>query len=172
MAKCAAFARKLRAPGLLSGLWGTQDIKQPALSSSESGNGKLLGRFRKSHCSPKQPVSMNDADLDARLRWKIETLRQMCRNGIWLLDAAVHAIYLGNKKRLPIETQRTLHQQWWNGYGRHLINSCGEMKIWVIGKTVFNCLTVLPNWRCQGWVYQPNHNTETNWSDLLNDCHK
>lgn len=91
--------------------------------------GRITGRLP-------QPPKQADDDLDRRLRWKIETLRQMCRQGIWLLDAAVHAIYLGDDHRLPPAIQNQLHKQWWQGYGRHIIAACEEAKIWVIGKTV------------------------------------
>jgi hypothetical protein len=118
------------------------------------------------------PLGLSGVNLDERLRWKIEALRQLCRQGIWLLDASVHAIYLGYNQRVPPDIQRILHQQWWVGYGRHVIGSCGETKIWVIGKAVFDCLHGLPDWRCRGWVYQPNHDTETNWPNLLDDCNR
>ena len=117
-----------------------------------------------------QPLQDNGDHLDRRLRWKIETLRQLCRQGIWLLDAAVHAIYLGYGNRLPTDIQHLLHRQWWEGYGRHVIAACEGAKIWVIGKTVYECLHSLPQWKCRGWVYQPNYDTETNWPDLLADC--
>jgi hypothetical protein len=126
--------------------------------------------FRKVTGCARCPMGSSRENLDERLRWKIEALRQLCRQGIWLLDAAVHAIYLGYNHRVPPDIQRILHQQWWAGYGRHVIDSCGETKIWVIGKTVFRCLHALPHWRCRGWVYQPNHDTETNWPNLLDDC--
>ncbi len=117
-----------------------------------------------------QPMPGNGAGLNDRLVWKIETLRQMCRMGIWLLDASVHAVYLGHGHRLPWAIKDQLHRQWWDGYGRHVVTSCGGAKIWVIGKTVFNCLKSMPDWGCRGWIYQPNFDTEKNWPRLLDDC--
>lgn len=125
--------------------------------------GRITGRLP-------QPLPDNGYGLDQRLRWKIETLRQLCRQGIWLLDASVHAIYLGHGKRLPLDIQRILHQQWWEGYGRRVIEDCEGAKMWVIGKTVHNCLVPLPQWKCRGWIYQPNYDTRRNWPELLVDC--
>jgi hypothetical protein len=110
--------------------------------------------------------------LDNRLAWKIETLREMCRRGIWLLDASAHAIYLGYGQRLSRAIKDELHRQWWDGYGCHVVASCSETKIWVIGKTVFNCLNALPDWRCRGWIYQPNYDMKTNWQGMLKDCER
>ena len=93
--------------------------------------------------------------------------------GIWLLDASVHAIFLRDETRLPQAIQKILHRQWWQGYGRYVVNLCGQVKIWVIGKTVFNCLNGLPDWRPPGWVYQPNAKDvclDQNWPQLLEDC--
>jgi len=126
--------------------------------------------FRRITGEPLQSIGESGSNLENRLRWKLKILRRMCRQGIWLLDAAVHAIYLGNNHRLPPDVQRELHQQWWGGYGRHVVESCGEPKIWVIGKTVFNCLNALPDWHCRGWIYQPNYDANVNWPKLLKDC--
>ncbi len=124
--------------------------------------GRITGRLP-------QPLQRNE-DLDQRLPWNIETLRQMCRQGVWLLDASVHAIYLGYGDRLPPATQRILHRQWWEGYGRCVIEGCHGARIWVIGKTVHKCLQSLPQWECRGWIYQPNYDTRRNWPELLADC--
>ena len=114
------------------------------------------------------------------MRWKVDTLREMYRMGIWLLDASVHAIYLRNGRRLPSGIQSSLHQQWWEGYGRHVLDSCDKAKIWVIGGAVFKCLNVLPEWPRCGWIYQPNAanyqsnalktDLNRNWPQLLEDC--
>jgi hypothetical protein len=120
-----------------------------------------------------QPRREDGAEFDDRMRWKVDTLRELYRMGIWLLDASVHAVYQGNGNRLPSEIQNALHQQWWKGYGRHVVGFCDGAKIWVIGKTVFNCLSSLPGWRCRGWVYQPNASNvdlNHNWPKLLEDC--
>lgn len=125
--------------------------------------GRITGRLP-------QPLQDNGHGLDQRLRWKLETLRHLCRHGIWLLDAAVHAICLGYGNRRPPDIQRLLHQQWWARYGRHVVAGCEGAKTWVIGKTVYDCLQFLPQWKCRGWVYQPNYDTKKNWTELLADC--
>jgi hypothetical protein len=95
--------------------------------------------------------------------------------GIWLLDASVHAVYLGGKRRLPDAMKQEFHKQWWESYGRFLMRTCESAKVWVIGKTVYDCLTdaEFNDWTCRGWVYQPNasgFDLNQNWPQLLDDC--
>ena len=120
-----------------------------------------------------QPPDGDGLAFTQRLKWRIGTLRKMYQRGIWLLDASVHAIYLGNGYRLPMELKNKLHGQWWEGYGRHVVESCPGAKRWVIGRTVFNALEGLPGWQCDGWVYQPTArgvDPDRNWPGLLDDC--
>jgi hypothetical protein len=51
-----------------------------------------------------QPRREDGADFKDRMRWKIDTLRELYRMGIWLLDASVHAIYRRGQGRLPPHT--------------------------------------------------------------------
>jgi hypothetical protein len=122
-----------------------------------------------------QPRREDGAGFNDRMRWKVDTLRELYKMGIWLLDASVHAIYLRNQVRLPLAIQQRLHKQWWEGYGRFLMGNCEFPKVWVIGKTVHNCITTaqFADWTCEGWVYQPNapvNNPNRNWPKLLKDC--
>ena len=122
-----------------------------------------------------QPRREDGAKFDDRMRWKVDTLRELYKMGIWLLDASVHAIYRRNRHRLPPEIQRELHKQWWEGYGRFLMRNCESSKVWVIGKTVHNCITraQFKDWTCEGWIYQPNApdvDLNRNWPRLLEDC--
>ena len=120
-----------------------------------------------------QPRGEDGAKFSDRMKWKIETLRELYRMGVWLLDASVHAIYLRNRRRLPNEIQQELHNQWWKGYGRFLMTHCGFPKIWVIGKTVHKCLANTEGWSCNGWIYQPNapvFDLNRNWPEVLEDC--
>lgn len=151
----------------------TQLLKSAPAHLNNPGTPRYWDIFGRVTGRGPQPRPESGAELTDRLIWKIETLRQMCRQGIWLLDASVHAIYRGYGHRLPPAIKADLHRQWWNGYGRHVIASCGKTKVWVIGKTVYNCLSTLPGWRCRGWVYQPNApevNLNRNWPQLLEDC--
>ena len=122
-----------------------------------------------------QPRQENGASFKQRVTWKIETLRELHRRGIWLLDASVHAIYLRHEHRLPDHMKQELHRHWWEGYGRFLLSDCGSPKVWVIGKTVYNCLAEFgfKDWNCRGWVYQPSasgYDPDRNWPGLLDDC--
>ena len=122
-----------------------------------------------------QPRQQDGATFDDRMRWKVDTLRELYRMGIWLLDASAHAIYRRNDVRLSEAVQQTLHEEWWNGYGKFLIDSCESAKVWVIGKTVYKCLTNagLNVYGGPRWVYQPNAQNvdlNQNWSELLKDC--
>jgi hypothetical protein len=148
----------------------TQLLKGAAANFNNPGTPRYWDIFGRLTGRGPQPKPENGAELNDRLLWKIETLRQMCRRGIWLLDASVHAIYRSYGHRLPPAINDELHRQWWNGYGGHVITSCGDVKIWVIGKTVFDSLDGLPDWQCYGWIYQPNWDTKTNWPGLLEDC--
>ena len=122
-----------------------------------------------------QPRRDDGGNFDDRMRWKVDTLRELYRMGIWLLDGSVHAIFRREQGRLPPEIQQELHKQWWEGYGRYLLSTCESPKVWVIGKKVYDCLSELnfEDWACCGWVYQPNASgvdLNHNWSQFLEDC--
>jgi len=122
-----------------------------------------------------QPRREYGFEFHDRMRWKVDTLRELYRMGIWLLDASVHAIYRRNRHRLPDHVQQTLHEQWWTGYGRFLVKDSKFPKVWVIGKTVQDCLTKarFKDWSSRGWVYQtsaPEVDLNRNWPQLLEDC--
>jgi hypothetical protein len=119
-----------------------------------------------------QPRAEDGFPTGDRLRWKVQTLQRLQAMGIWLLDASVHAIYRGNGDRLD-SAKAKLHQQWWEGYGRFTLQRCNDPKVWVVGKGVFDCLSSLDGWRCDGWVYQPHVkgvDLNRNWPGLLEDC--
>jgi len=124
-----------------------------------------------------QPRRDDGVNFNDRIRWKVDTLRELYRMGIWLLDASVHAVYRRRQGRLPSEIQQELHKQWWEGYGRYLLSICESPKVWVIGKSVYNCFnkSKFKDWTCRGWVYQPNAidvDLNRNWPQLLEDCWK
>ena len=80
---------------------------------------------------------------------------------------------LGARRGLPAHVQADLHRQWWEGYGALVVKGCEDAAIWVVGKTAFNCLSKLPAWKCNGWIYQPNASgvdLNRNWPALLDKC--
>lgn len=94
-----------------------------------------------------------------RIPWKIKTLTEMYRKGIWLLDASVHAIYRRHNTAIMGNDKNLLHQQWWDGYGKFILFQGNNAQIWVIGKGVYNALTNCSTefaHLANGWVYQPN----------------
>jgi len=89
--------------------------------------------------------------------WKIKILEGLYRKGIWLLDASVHAIYRGEGKKVKDKDQ--LHVQWWDGYGKHIMQPGNQAHVWVIGKGVYKALTSIRNDFAQmvsGCISQPN----------------
>ena len=131
----------------------------------------------------KQPRASAGTSFRERLEWKIGTLTRLRKIGVWLLDASADAIYIGNKKTKksdsgePSRTLRRfedccqrLHQQWWEHYGRHVVNECGDPVGWVIGGSAYRVLKGLQGFKCEGFIYQPNArdvDTEYNWDRLL-----
>lgn len=150
---------------------------EPALVPNANANGRgtppfwdLFGRVS---FQGAQPRALDGFSLCDRLRWKIKTLRTMQSMGIWLLDASVHAIYRGNGIRLPPDITTDLHRQWWDGYGKFVLQRCPDVKVWVVGKGVFEQLANFEAWRPQGWIYQPHVtgvDLNRNWDRLLEDC--
>src|SRR5581483_9129742 len=108
----------------------------------------------------------------ARLRWKVETLIRLRERGVWLLDASLHAIYAPGGHRPGPKTVRALHESWWRGYGRGVVESCPGARVWAIGRGVFNALQPL-GVPLQGWTYQPNARRQAGidahrgWRELL-----
>ena len=73
--------------------------------------------------------------------WRIQILEGLYRKGIWLLDASVHAIYRGKGKKFAKKDKDRLHLQWWEGYGKHIMQPGNQAQVWVIGKGVYKVLT-------------------------------
>ena len=130
----------------------------------------LFGRIAR---TGKQPRASAGTCLRERLEWKIETLKELKRIGVWLLDASAHAIYVcGGLRRSP-DCCRRLHRQWWEHYGSAVISDCGHPLVWVIGASAHRHLSALPGFKCQGFIYQPNArgnlNMDRNWDRLIAD---
>ena len=129
----------------------------------------LFGRIAR---TGNQPRASAGTSLRARLEWKIGTLNRLKELGVWLLDASAHAIYLGDHLRRSQDCCEALHRQWWEHYGRHVINDHGNPVVWVIGASVCRHLAGLNGFKCSGFIYQPNArnvNKEHNWDRLLAD---
>ena len=112
-----------------------------------------------------------------RIQWKLRTLRTLYKSGVWLLDASVHAIYRRFNQRLAPEAAAILHRQWWENYGQWLLGTLDDPAVFVIGKTVFEHLSQLPEWNFTNWIYQPRYDSHLNkkgWRELermLEDLH-
>ncbi|MGF1482056.1 MAG: hypothetical protein ACFB4I_21680 [Cyanophyceae cyanobacterium] len=122
----------------------------------------------------KPPRRSQGASLEQRLRWKVNTLTRLQRQGIWVLDASLHAMYIPGGKRVPNRLKFALHQLWWEQYGSYVLSQIPQAKVWIIGKTVADDLKKLKiPW--DGWIYQPgagrspSRNLEQGWPELLKD---
>jgi len=156
--------------------YGESDLLVPQTSQiSNTGTPLYWDVFGRVAFRCPQPPPDDGTNFNDRMHWKIDTLRELYRMGIWLLDGSVHSIYRREQGRLPSEIQQELHKQWWQGYGKYLLSNCESPKLWVIGKMVYDCLSELnfEGQECRGWVYQPNASVEDlnrNWPHLLEDC--
>ncbi len=125
--------------------------------------GRLVGRGR----APRR----REAGLESRLAWKVEVLSLLQARGIWVLDASVHAMYRPGGDRLTARWARSLHQQWWQGYGEPLLATLPGVQIWAIGKTVAGALEAV-GVPLAGWIYQPGagrnrqRDLERGWAEL------
>ncbi len=107
-----------------------------------------------------------------RLAWKLQTLRRLGEQGIWLLDASLQALYFPGGASVPNGVKRPLFRIWWEHYGRWLIgDQHPAAAIWAVSKGVSEALAEL---RCplQGWVYHPNAKItatvkQARWQPLL-----
>jgi hypothetical protein len=101
-----------------------------------------------------------------RLRWRTHVLNIVKEKGIWLLDASVHACYLGKKKRdlgeeesnrLPPEVVKDIVPKSWNKYVKPVIDDLNidPKCVWIVGKGLHDLLRgkYANGWN---WIYQPN----------------
>jgi hypothetical protein len=118
-----------------------------------------------------QPRASARTTLRRRLEWKLDTLRELGRLGIWLLDGSAHAIYLGGRLRRSFETCQTLHKQWCQHYGNKIIEEAGNPVVWVVGAGGRDCLRGnLRGFQPDNFIYQPNArdvDLELNWNRLM-----
>jgi hypothetical protein len=99
----------------------------------------------------------------SRLEHKAAVLRAFQKKGLWLLDASVHACYMGKKKplddekRLPNKVVKQVIPLSWEKYVQPTVHSLklDRSNIWVVGPTVHKLLRgryINEN----NWIYQPN----------------
>jgi|WetSurMetagenome_2_1015567.scaffolds.fasta_scaffold161498_1 hypothetical protein len=98
------------------------------------------------------------------LEYKAGVLGAFREKGLWLLDASVHACYLGlgkqahdTEKRLPDSVVKGLVLRSWEKYVKVVIDytSINPQHVWIIGKGVHDTLRgkYITN---DNWIYQPN----------------
>ena len=78
-------------------------------------------------------------DFTQRLQNKIDLLKKLKENGIWLLDASIVALYKNNSKPSE-ETTEEIIKMCWEQHISHIIQEVDPDKIIVIGKGVFKIL--------------------------------
>lgn len=106
---------------------------------------------------------------ETRLKWKVATLKELSRKGIWLLDSSLHGIYAPGGLRVG-DITFALHKIWLEHYGAWLIQQFKPIQIWAIGKGVASTLAAL-GLKVNGWIYQPNaRSVDTHARDLRLDA--
>lgn len=125
--------------------------KKPELRNSGTWQfWKLFGAI-----TQRNPYPAKGKDCQKRLAWQIETLQELRRRGIWLLDSSLHGIYVPGGERVNNDVKDHLHRIWWNCYGKWLLEQVKYKKVWAIGKGVHSTLTSL-GVKLNDWIYQPN----------------
>ncbi|MFC2038987.1 hypothetical protein ACFLUG_04380 [Chloroflexota bacterium] len=79
------------------------------------------------------------AHFKERLSNKINLLQNLKRDGIWLIDASITALYDASKKPKKT-TYREIIKTSWNSYTKDVIAEANPMHIICIGKGVYNVL--------------------------------
>ena len=101
-----------------------------------------------------------------RVKYSTNVLNTVKKQGIWLLDASIHACYMGNKKsyptevvkkRLPNKVVKKIVPMSWNRYVRPIIDDVDidPTCVWIIGKDLRDLLEGKYT-RGSNWIYQPN----------------
>jgi hypothetical protein len=87
---------------------------------------------------------------------KVKILRAFKKKGLWLLDASVHACYLGSDERLPEDLVCKIIPPSWKNYVRPIIDytRVKPENVWIIGKTTHDLLQG-KYIQDKNWIYQP-----------------
>ena len=87
---------------------------------------------------------------------KVNILKAFKKKGLWLLDASVHACYLGSDERLPDDLVCKIIPLSWKNYIRPIIDytRVKPENVWIIGKTTHDLLHG-KYIRDENWIYQP-----------------
>jgi hypothetical protein len=144
------------------------------LSGRASRNGgtwqfwNIFGRLARTGRLP----TTRTASAGFRIDWKVRTLVELQRRGVWLIDASLHGIYSPGGMRVGAGIGQALHACWWQHYGRWLVEQCPQAYRCAIGRRVFTVLGDL-GVPLDEWIYQPQArhvaglDREHGWAALL-----
>jgi len=122
---------------------------KPNLIENNAGTRQYVDLFEKLS-------NFNEVGYSTNMEHKVAVLRAFKEKGLWLLDASVHACYLGKDERLSNKAVRNVVGHSWEKYVRPVIDytSVDPSNVWVVGPTVLSLLSG----KCindDHWLYQP-----------------
>lgn len=126
-------------------------LDSPGKIENNPGTKQFLNLFKELIGINKQPR------YKSKIEWRTHILNTVKNSGLWLLDASVHACYLGRGERLPNNVVKKIIPISWNSYVRPIIDdldidtSC----VWIIGKGLHDLLKGKYVGE-SNWIYQPN----------------
>jgi hypothetical protein len=134
--------------------YGNSDIlKEGEKVGHNSGTSQYVNLFARCLGLGAKPKGMRKLD------WKTMGLKAAKVKGLWLLDASLHACYLGRSERLPPEIVRSVVAVSWSKYVKAIIDDLpiDREQIWTVGKGLHETLRTLDARIDAGsWIYQPN----------------
>jgi hypothetical protein len=134
--------------------YGNSDIlKEGEKVGHNSGTSQYVSLFARCLGLGTKPRGMRKLD------WKTMVLKAAKMKGLWLLDASLHACYLGRRERLPPEIVRSVVTVFWSKYVKAIIDDLpiDREQIWTVGKGLHETLRALDaRINAGSWIYQPN----------------
>ena len=94
--------------------YGESSVLTTAPAGRNSGTPQFWNIFGRLAGTGRQPTTVR-ATWRERIRWKVDTLRALQAQGVWLVDASLHDIYAPGATRVDPEVTRRLHELWWRG---------------------------------------------------------